>query len=69
MFLLVSDKIMDIKHYMPIKKLRRSYRTSLKDKEVCKVPFAQDEGQCSVLGYFELIPLELRFRVFQFLTG
>jgi len=53
---------------MPIKKLRRSYRTSLKDKEVCKVPFAQDEGQCSVLGYFELIPLELRFRVFQFLT-
>ena len=49
----------------PCKKLRRSTRLEIREKIETKERTIQDEP----LGYFEIIPLELKFLVFTYLPG
>lgn len=49
----------------PCKKLRRSSRLELKEKVEIKYK-AIDHGQ---LGYFEIVPLELKFHVLSYLPS
>ena len=56
---------MDIKNFLPCKKLRRSNR--LEEKE--KVMPQQIKTRIMPLGYFDLLPLELKFYILKFLCG
>ena len=49
----------------PCKKLRRSSRLEMKEKlEI----FMKDSSSSSI-GYFEMLPLEVKFMLFSYLTG
>ncbi|GFR92873.1 F-box only protein 47, partial [Elysia marginata] len=61
---------MDIKRYLPNKKVRRSDRLVLKEMH-CQGKEKQSASNFSStfpLGFFDTIPLELRFNIFQFLS-
>ncbi|KAI8781098.1 F-box only protein 47 [Biomphalaria glabrata] len=59
---------MDIKFYLLSKKPRRSSRSSVKEKNVHTVAKKVESFHSCPLGYFDAIPIELRFSIFQFLT-
>jgi hypothetical protein len=54
---------MDIKKFLPGKKLRRSNRLEVKEK------MSPDVKKMGPLGYFDLLPLELKFYIFRFFIG
>ena len=62
---------MDIKCYLPNKKVRRSDRLVLKDKgKQSQDKHKQKDMDFNYpLGFFDTIPLELRFNIFQFLSS
>ncbi|KAL3841950.1 hypothetical protein ACJMK2_020027 [Sinanodonta woodiana] len=55
---------MDLKAYLPCKKPRRSNRLGVKGKEETQEETIQQEP----LGFFDTLPLELKFRVLGYLT-
>ncbi|KAL5007135.1 hypothetical protein ScPMuIL_015941 [Solemya velum] len=54
---------MDIKYYLPCKKTRRSYRLEVKEKEEHKFKTIRR----GPLGYFDILPLELKFLILKYL--
>ena len=56
---------MDIKAYLPCKKPRRSNRLEVKEKEEKK----ERSIKQAPLGFFNILPLELKFHLFRYLTG
>ena len=56
---------MDIKSYLPCKKPRRSNRLEVKEREEIKEKAIKE----APLGFFNIIPLELKFVVLRYLTG
>lgn len=56
---------MDITYYMPCKKPRRSTRLEVKEKEELK----EESIKKAPLGYLDILPLELKFLLFRYLTG
>ncbi|XP_059155498.1 F-box only protein 47-like isoform X2 [Physella acuta] len=59
---------MDIKNYLLSKKPRRSDRLCYKEKILQGCTKKLETLHTYPLGYFDLIPLELRFNIFQYLT-
>lgn len=60
---------MDIKNYLLSKKPRRSDRLCYKEKILQGCTKKVEALHTYPLGYFDLIPLELRFNIFQYLTS
>ena len=56
---------MDIKAYLPCKKPRRSNRLEVKEREEIKEKTIKE----APLGFFNILPLELKFVVLKYLTG
>ena len=56
---------MDITHYMPCKKPRRSVRLEYKEKEEWKEKSIMN----APLGFFDVLPIELKFHFLKYLTG
>ncbi|XP_005105911.1 F-box only protein 47 [Aplysia californica] len=59
---------MDIKHYMPNKKPRRSDRLNSKEKAAFEETIKVNMLNSCILGYFDYLPIELKFRILRFLT-
>ncbi|XP_052812909.1 F-box only protein 47-like [Mya arenaria] len=55
---------MDITHYMPCKKPRRSTRLEFKEKEELKEKSIQNAR----LGFFDVLPIELKFFILKYMT-
>ena len=58
-------KEMDLKQFFQCKKLRRSSRLEIKEKAVTRSHTIRN----GPLGFFEILPLELKFHVLEYLTG
>ena len=60
---------MDIKAYLPCKKPRRSNRLEVKEREKERVEIIEKTVKEEPLGFFNILPLELKFLVLTYLTG
>ena len=60
---------MDIKAYLPCKKPRRSNRLEVKEREKVRVEIIEKTVKEEPLGFFNILPIELKFLVLTYLSG
>lgn len=56
---------MDIKAFLQSKKPRRSNRLEVKEREETKIKTIKQ----GPLGYFDILPIELKFHILKYLSG